>query len=64
MVMLVVAGLIEGFVSPSAIGFTSRIGVLVVSLGLWVIYFLAAGRVAANTEPSNQPNRSPAQSVN
>lgn len=64
MVMLVVAGLIEGFVSPSAISYTSRIGVLVVSLSLWAVYFLAAGRVAANPAPSNQPNRSPAQSVN
>lgn len=43
MVMLVIAGLIEGFISPSGIDYTSRIGVLVVSLGLWAVYFLCAG---------------------
>jgi len=57
MVMLVIAGLIEGFVSPSAIDYTSRIGVLVVSLGLWAVYFLCAGRVAANPAPSDQPSQ-------
>lgn len=44
MVMLVIAGVIEGFVSPSAIDYPSRIGVLAVSLGLWAAYFLVAGR--------------------
>jgi uncharacterized membrane protein SpoIIM required for sporulation len=44
MVMLVIAGLIEGFVSPSAIDYASRIGVLALSLALWAIYFLGAGR--------------------
>ena len=44
MVMLLIAGLIEGFVSPSAIDYPSRIGVLLASIGLWAIYFLAAGR--------------------
>jgi uncharacterized membrane protein SpoIIM required for sporulation len=43
MVMLVIAGFIEGFVSPSAIDYASRIGVLGVSLALWAVYFLAAG---------------------
>ena len=47
MVMLVIAGLIEGFVSPSAIDYPSRIGVLVVSLGLWAVYFVFAGRGVA-----------------
>jgi uncharacterized membrane protein SpoIIM required for sporulation len=44
MVMLIIAGLIEGFVSPSGIDYPSRIGVLVVSLGFWAIYFLCAGQ--------------------
>ena len=44
MVMLVIAGFIEGFVSPSQIDYASRIGVLVVSLALWAIYLLSAGR--------------------
>jgi hypothetical protein len=43
MVMLVIAGLIEGFVSPSGIDFTTRIGVLVLSLSLWAVYFFGAG---------------------
>jgi uncharacterized membrane protein SpoIIM required for sporulation len=42
--MLVIAGLIEGFVSPSSIDYTSRLGVLGLSLMLWAIYFLGAGR--------------------
>lgn len=44
MAMLVIAGIIEGFVSPSGIDYPSRIGVLVASLGLWAIYFFGAGR--------------------
>lgn len=52
MVMLVIAGFIEGFVSPSGIDYASRIGVLCVSLGLWAVYFLFAGRVAAISEPN------------
>ena len=52
MVMLVIAGLIEGFVSPSAIDYPSRIGVLVVSLGLWAVYLLCAGRSAVDAPPS------------
>jgi uncharacterized membrane protein SpoIIM required for sporulation len=46
MVMLVIAGVIEGFVSPSGIDYQSRIGVLATSLALWAIYFLSAGRKA------------------
>jgi len=38
MVMLVFAGIIEGFVSPSSIGFPARITVLIVSLLLWIAY--------------------------
>lgn len=44
MVMLVFAGIIEGFVSPSSLDYSSRIAVLAGSLGLWAVYFLAAGR--------------------
>lgn len=43
MAMLVVAEFIEGFVSPSSIGYSERLGVLGVSLALWAIYFLAIG---------------------
>lgn len=43
MVMLVVAGFIEGFVSPSGINYTTRLGVLGLSLALWTVYFLGAG---------------------
>ena len=55
-VMLLIAGFIEGFVSPSGIDYGSRIGILCVSLGLWAVYFLFAGRVAPNP-PSNLPSR-------
>jgi uncharacterized membrane protein SpoIIM required for sporulation len=44
MAMLVIAGLIEGFVSPSGITYATRIAVLILSLGLWALYFLTAGR--------------------
>ena len=44
MVMLIFAGFIEGFISPSSLPFLPRIGILVVSLGLWAAYFLQAGR--------------------
>lgn len=43
MVMLVVAGLIEGFISPSSIGFGARIGVLVVTLTFWLGYLALTG---------------------
>jgi uncharacterized membrane protein SpoIIM required for sporulation len=46
MVMLIFAGLIEGFVSPSGLDYTSRIAVLLASLGFWAVYFLGAGRGA------------------
>lgn len=55
MVMLVIAGLIEGFVSPSGIDYASRIGVLLVSLGLWTVYFLGAGRGPTPAAASGQP---------
>ncbi len=50
MVMLVVAGLIEGFVSPSSIGFGARIGVLALTLTFWLAYLALAGmRSTAST---------------
>jgi uncharacterized membrane protein SpoIIM required for sporulation len=56
MVMLVVAGLIEGFVSPSGIDYPSRIAVLVLSLALWAVYFFSAGH--DRTKPAaSSPSR-------
>ena len=43
MVMLVIAGAIEGFVSPSSMDYPSRIAVLGLSLLLWAVYFVGAG---------------------
>jgi uncharacterized membrane protein SpoIIM required for sporulation/uncharacterized RDD family membrane protein YckC len=43
MVMLVFAGVIEGFVSPSSIGFPARIAILVVSLLFWIGYLVLGG---------------------
>ena len=42
--MLVFAGLIEGFVSPSSIGYTARIAVLSITLAGWFLYLGFAGR--------------------
>jgi len=42
--MLVVAGLIEGFVSPSSIGYSARIAVLAITLTGWFSYLGFAGR--------------------
>ncbi|HXF15485.1 MAG TPA: stage II sporulation protein M [Burkholderiales bacterium] len=42
--MLVVAGLIEGFVSPSSIGYSARIAVLAITLTGWFAYLGLAGR--------------------
>jgi uncharacterized membrane protein SpoIIM required for sporulation len=57
MVMLVIAGLIEGFVSPSAMDYGSRIAVLLASIALWALYFFGAGRNRnerlADEPPSN-----------
>jgi uncharacterized membrane protein SpoIIM required for sporulation len=58
MVMLVIAGLIEGFVSPSGIDYSSRIGVLAVSLGLWALYFFGAGHDPAPPAALDQPANS------
>jgi len=44
MVMLAFAGLIEGFVSPSSIGYTARLAVLAITLVFWFAYLGLAGR--------------------
>lgn len=44
MVMLIFAGMIEGFVSPSSIGYGARIAVLVISLIFWFGYLGLTGR--------------------
>jgi uncharacterized membrane protein SpoIIM required for sporulation/uncharacterized RDD family membrane protein YckC len=44
MVMLAFAGLIEGFVSPSSIGYIARLAVLAVTLTFWFAYLGFAGR--------------------
>lgn len=46
MVMLLIAGLIEGFISPSGIGYVERILILVSSLCGWLVYLTCAGRKA------------------
>lgn len=43
MVMLLIAGIIEGFVSPSDIDYPSRVSILVLSLTFWAVYFFTAG---------------------
>lgn len=43
MLMLIVAGLIEGFISPSGIGFTARMLWLAFSCVLWGWYFVRGG---------------------
>lgn len=58
MFMLVIAGLIEGFVSPSGIGYPARIVVLAVSLAAWAAYFVVAGRLRA-TEVVGSPRPLP-----
>lgn len=45
-VMLLIAGLVEGFVSPSSIGYAARLAVLMASVSGWGVYFLWAGREA------------------
>jgi uncharacterized membrane protein SpoIIM required for sporulation len=51
MVMLVIAGLIEGFLSPSSINYSARIVVLAVSLLVWAVYFLAVGHERQESAP-------------
>ncbi len=42
--MLVIAGLIEGFVSPSSIGYSSRVAIAVGSSLFWLVYFARGAR--------------------
>jgi hypothetical protein len=44
MFMLIVAGFIEGFVSPSSIPYFSRITIMGLSFVIWLLYFGFAGR--------------------
>ncbi len=59
MAMLVVAGLIEGFVSPSSIGYTGRIFVLVGTVTIWFLYLglggLGSGRTAGARADGVEP---------
>ena len=57
MVMLVIAGAIEGFVSPSNIDYLTRIAVLGLSLALWAVYFLGAGLRNPQGAPAKSPRR-------
>jgi len=58
MAMLMIAGLIEGFVSPSSMDYPSRIAVLVLSLALWAVYFLGAGRQKIGHPHASAPPKS------
>ncbi len=58
MFMLVIAGLIEGFVSPSGIGYPARIVILAVSLAAWAAYFFLAGR-SRSASPARTFGESP-----
>src|SRR5438132_12615487 len=49
--MLVIAGLIEGFLSPSSINYSTRIAVLAISLLVWAVYFLAVGHERQKSHP-------------
>jgi uncharacterized membrane protein SpoIIM required for sporulation len=51
--MLVLAGAIEGFVSPSRISFEARLAVLGGSLTLWAAYFLLVGRRHEDIPPDD-----------
>jgi uncharacterized membrane protein SpoIIM required for sporulation len=51
MVMLVFAGIIEGFLSPSSIDYSTRLAVLAVSLLIWAVYFLGAGHRREKSDP-------------
>lgn len=44
LMMLGVAGMLEGFISPSGIGYPLRLVILVISLCRWMVYLLWAGR--------------------
>ncbi|HWP57096.1 MAG TPA: stage II sporulation protein M [Candidatus Acidoferrales bacterium] len=55
MAMLVVAGLIEGFVSPSSIDYNTRLAILGASVAAWAVYFLAAGRRSDGAPAGKKP---------
>jgi uncharacterized membrane protein SpoIIM required for sporulation/uncharacterized RDD family membrane protein YckC len=55
MAMLAIAGLIEGFVSPSSIGYGARVAVLAVTLTFWVAYLGLAGRTTSTVGSTLQP---------
>ena len=55
MAMLVIAGLIEGFISPSRIGYEIRILILVLSILLWFLYFYAAGKKKPFSKAQPEP---------
>ena len=42
--MLIIAGLIEGFVSPADIAYSTRIAIISLSMLIWFLYFTFAGR--------------------
>jgi len=42
--MLLIAGVIEGFISPSAIGYSARIAILALSLAFWLVFYALHGR--------------------
>lgn len=53
--MLVIAGLIEGFVSPSSLPFELRLIVLGGSLFLWLAYFIGVGKEKSVPPSASQP---------
>ena len=53
MLMLIVAGLVEGFLSPSGIDYATRLFILGASLVVWVGYFFGAGRSTELAQPSD-----------
>jgi uncharacterized membrane protein SpoIIM required for sporulation len=55
MLMLGVAGLIEGFVSPSQIAFPWRIAIMAGSILLWLLYFSAAGKQKHRSQSTTIP---------
>lgn len=60
MAMLVFAGLIEGFVSPSDIGYPARMAVLGGTLTIWIIYFALAGTsLRTRNKQTGDSNKAP-----
>jgi uncharacterized membrane protein SpoIIM required for sporulation/uncharacterized RDD family membrane protein YckC len=63
MAMLVFAGLIEGFVSPSSIGYGARVAVLITTLAFWFGYLGFAGRHVATTPTPDRRTRPAANNL-